>query len=329
MKRVRADVIAARSVIRSRSTSRVRVESTGYGDGLIEAALANSAGVECAYRRTLVSASVSALADDGRGTQSGYGFSAGRTFTDLDADHIVAMAVERSTRLLGATQPAGKRLPVIFDPLVTASFLGVLSAAFNGEAMLKGRSLFCDRVGETVGAARVTVIDDPTDARFLTAATHDAEGVPCRRNDLIVDGVLQGFLHNTYTARRASTITTASAARGGFRSTPGVSARAVRFVPGVKSAAEVMASVPEALYVQAVHGIHSGTNPISGDFSVGAEGLMVRNGAWCEPVREVTIASTVPRILLDIAEVGSDLTFLPGGAAGLTLLVSEMTMSGA
>jgi PmbA protein len=89
-----------------------------------------------------------------------------------------------------------------------------------------------------------------------------------------------------------------------------------------------MASVPEAFYVQSVSGLHSGTNPISGDFSVGAEGLMVRDGQLAEPVREVTIASTLQRILLDVGEIGSDLTWLPGGGAGMTLLVTEMTMSG-
>jgi PmbA protein len=75
--------------------------------------------------------------------------------------------------------------------------------------------------------------------------------------------------------------------------------------------------------------LHSGTNPVSGDFSVGVEGLMVRGGVFAEPVREVTIASTLQRILLDVAQVGADLTWLPGGAAGVTLLISEMTMSGA
>jgi PmbA protein len=83
-----------------------------------------------------------------------------------------------------------------------------------------------------------------------------------------------------------------------------------------------------ALYVQSVSGLHSGTNPVSGDFSVGAEGLMVRDGALAEPVREVTIASTLQRILLDLGQIGSDLTWLPGGGAGMTLLVTEMTMSG-
>jgi PmbA protein len=84
----------------------------------------------------------------------------------------------------------------------------------------------------------------------------------------------------------------------------------------------------EAFYVQSVSGIHSGTNTVSGDFSVGAEGLMVRNGEFAEPIREVTIASTLPRMLSEITAIGSDLTWFPGGAAGLTLLISEMTISG-
>jgi PmbA protein len=141
--------------------------------------------------------------------------------------------------------------------------------------------------------------------------------------------VLQAFLHNVYTGRRSGTRTTGSAVRGGYATAPGVGIRALRLEPGTKSPEELIASLPEALYVQSVSGLHSGTNPISGDFSVGVEGLMVRGGAFAEPVREVTIASTLQRMLFDIVEIGSDLTFLPGAAAGVTLLIGEMTMSGA
>jgi len=102
----------------------------------------------------------------------------------------------------------------------------------------------------------------------------------------------------------------------------------MRFEPGDHSPEQIMASVPEALYVQSVSGLHSGTNPISGDFSVGAEGLMVRGGEFAEPVREVTVASTLQRMLLDIADIGADLTFLPGAVAGMTVLLSDMTVSG-
>ncbi len=324
-----AFAIALDTRLRAADSRIIGVEAAGYGDIASASALATSRGIEASTRRTLASAYVYAMADDGRGTQTGYAVRAGRNFDELDVDEIVAMACERSTRLLGAEQPKSKRLAVVLDPLVTASFLGLVASIFNGEAMLKGRSLFADRVGETVASPQFELIDDPTDVRSLGAAPRDAEGAPCRRNVLLDGGVMQGFLHNTYTARRAKTTTTASAVRGGYRSTPSVGARSLRLKNGDRQPDELFGEVGEALYVQAVHGLHSGTNPISGDFSVGAEGLMIRDGALAEPVREVTIASTIPRMLLDVVAVGADAVYLPGGTVGTTLVISDMTMSGA
>ena len=321
-------VLALDGRVRSADPRIRNVESTSYGDGLVESALASSMGIEATNRRTISSASSVAIAGDASDTQTGYGFSVGRTFEELDADAILSMAVERSTRLLGAQQPTGRRISVIFDPMVTASFLGVLSAAFNGESMLKGRSLFLDRVGESVAASCFSLSDDPTDARSLGAAPYDGEGVACRANPLIVDGVLQTFLHNSYTARRAQTATTGSAVRGGYRSTPGVGVRSLRLVSGEATPVELVAPFDEVLYVQAVHGLHSGTNAISGDFSVGAEGIMMRAGEYQEPVREITIASTLPKMLQAIVGIGNDVTYLPGGTVGVSLLIEEMTMSG-
>jgi PmbA protein len=310
--------------------SRVRgVEFAGYDDSAVGAAVANSLGVESTTRRTLCSCSAFAMAGDDDATQTGMGFSAGRTVADLDVAEAAGDAAERAVRLLGAIQPPSRRLPVILDPLVTRSLLGIVGAALGGEAVLKGRSMFVGREDEVVAAAGVTLIDDPTLPDAFGAVSHDSEGVPTRRVELIAGGRLAGFLHNVYTGRQAGRATTGSAVRGGFKSPPGVGARALHLDPGALTQAEVLSSVPEALYVQSVSGLHSGTNPVSGDFSVGVEGLMVRDGGFAEPVREVTIASTLQRILFDVAQVGADLTWLPGGAAGVTLLIREMTMSGA
>jgi PmbA protein len=216
----------------------------------------------------------------------------------------------------------------VFDPLVTRSLLAIVGAALGGESVAKGRSMFVDRLGELVAAGCVTLTDDPTAAGSFGATPFDAEGVPTRTVELLADGVLTGFLHNVATARRAGTTTTGSAVRGGYASTPGTGARALALRPGRHSPEEILAIAGDALYVQSVSGLHSGTNPVSGDFSVGVDGMMVRDGAFAEPVREVTIASTLPRMLLDITEVGDDLVWLPGGAAGVTVLVAEMTVSG-
>jgi PmbA protein len=305
------------------------VESSVYDDAMVEAAVASSIGVAASSRRTMCSCASFAMAGEGGETQTGYGFSVARSFADLDPQAAARDAAERATRLLGATQPKSRRLPVVFDPLVTRSLLAVIGGALGGESIVKGRSMFVDRDGEVVAAPGVTLIDDPTNPEAFGAATHDSEGVPARRNELIVDGVLRGFLHNAYTGRRSTAGTTGSAVRGGFASTPSTGARALALVPGSRQPSEILERAGEALYVQSVSGLHSGTNAVSGDFSVGAEGVMVRGGEFAEPVREATIASTLPRMLSDITEIGADLTWLPGGAAGFTLLVAEMTMSGA
>jgi PmbA protein len=116
--------------------------------------------------------------------------------------------------------------------------------------------------------------------------------------------------------------------RAGFKSAPGVGCRALSLVPGTASQDEIIASVGEGMLVQWVTGIHSGVNPISGDFSVGAEGILIRDGALAEPVREVTIASTIQRMLSTVVAVGADLEWLPGIAAGLTLAIGEISLSG-
>ena len=305
------------------------VESSTYGDAAVESAVATSLGVEVANRRTMCSCSAYAMAGTGAETRTGGGFSAARTFAELDPERAARDAAERAVRLLGASQPASQRLPVVLDPLVTRSLVALLGGALSAEAVQRGRSLFVGREGEEVAASHITLVDDATLAESFGAASHDAEGVPTRRLPLIDAGRLGGLLHNTYTARRGGTVTTGSAVRGGFKSPPGVGARSLFLTPGALTAEEILASVPTALYVQSVSGLHSGTNPVSGDFSVGAEGLMVRGGELAEPIREVTIASTLQRMLHDIVHVGADLEWLPGGAAGMTLLVADMSIAGA
>jgi PmbA protein len=308
---------------------RVRgVEEADYGDEEREAAVASSTGVRATWRRTACSLFAYAIAGEGDDTHTGFGVSVGRRPDDLDVGQVAADAALRATRLLGASQPRSRRLAVVLDPWVTAQFLGVLSAALNGEAVLKGRSMFADRVGEVVAVPGVQLVDDPTVPEAFTASPYDAEGLASRRTALVEDGVLRGFLHNTYTGRRSGAGSTASAVRGGFKSTPGVGARALALAPGHQSPEEVLALVGDGLYVQSVSGMHSGANPVSGDFSVGAEGLLIRDGALAEPVREVTVASTLPRMLKGVLAVGDDLQWLPGAVAGLTLALADLTLSG-
>jgi PmbA protein len=304
------------------------IESAEYADSRFEGAIVSSAGIRNAGEETSCFLSAYAMATAGDETQTGFGFSVGREPDELDVEKVARDTGVRATRLLGATKPASERLTVVLDPWVTAQFLGLLGYTLNGESVLKGRSLFADRLGDEVAAPIVTLIDDPTDPAAFSATDTDGEGLACRRNALIEGGVLRQFVHNSYSARRAGTQSTGSAVRGSFKSTPGVGTQAVSLRPGSSSQAELIAAVGDGLLVQDVAGLHSGVNPVSGDFSTGAEGLRISGGAIGEPLREFTIASTLQRMLLDVQAVGNDLEWLPMSAAGVSLVIRDVTVSG-
>ena len=305
------------------------IESAEYVDALAEGAIVTTTGIRTAGRETACYVMTYVMAAEGDETQTGFGFSVGRTPTQLDVASAAGDAAMRATRMLGAVKPDSERLTVVLDPWVTAQLLGILAFTLNGEAVMKGRSMFADRLGDEVASPLVTLVDDPTNPEAFTATETDGEGLATRRNSLIEGGVLKMFVHNAYTARRAGTASTGSAVRSGFKSTPGVGCMATALLPGTRSQSELVADVGEGLLVQDVSGLHSGVNPVSGDFSTGAEGLRIRGGQLAEPVREFTIASTLQRMLKDVRAVGDDLQWLPMSAAGVSLVIDEVTISGA
>ncbi len=309
--------------------SRVRCEDSNYSDVAAEMAVATTTGIRRNGRENGCYVSVGTLAADGDESHTGFGFSVGRSPADFDLEKAAREAAERATRLIGAIKPQSKRTTVVFDPFVTAMLLGVVSSTLNGEAVAKGRSLFKDRIGDQVASPLFTLVDDPTNPLAYTATDLDGEGLAARRNELIAGGVLQGFVHNSYSARRMGTRSTGNAVRGGFKGTPGVGCLALQLAPGTRSQAELVADVEDGVLVQSVQGLHSGVNPISGDFSVGASGLSISNGQVGAPLREFTIASTLQRMLLDVVEVGGDVDWLPMRSAGVSLVIRDITLSGA
>ncbi len=303
------------------------VRVAGFSDSSGRFAVATSTGIAGTSRGAWCSMSVLALAADGDETYTGAGSTVGFSPDSLDLDEAASDAVLRATRLFGARPSASRRLSVLFEPRVAATLIGLLGSSLTGDRVLKGRSPFAERVGERIATGALTLIDDPTDHRSYAADMFDGEGLACRRNELVVDGVLQGFLYDSATGRRAGRPSTGSAVRG-VSSTPGVGCQALAVLPGSGSFEELLAGIDDGVYVQSMTGLHSGVNLVSGDISVGIEGLMIRNGELAEPVREVTIASSLQRMLLDTSAVGADVEWLPSGTACPTLVVDEVALSG-
>ena len=309
------------------SDPRVRkTESVRYGDAIGSVAIASNQGVRAEYGATGCWCVVVTLAEQDGDTQTGFSYRIARSIDELKQDEVVAEAVERAARMLGAVKPETAKVPVVLDPVAASAFLGVLTDALSADAVQKQRSLFGPLVGEQVGSSGLTIVDDGRLLDGPSASPFDGEGVPTGRHELLTAGVLQGFMHNTYTARKGDTTSTGNAVRG-YRSTPGVGTTNLFVEPGDRSLEQLLREAEGGVLVQDVSGVHSGANPVSGEFSVGATGLRIAGGAPGEPVREMTIASTIPEMLQSVSALGDELRWF--SSVGVPyILLREMTLAG-
>jgi PmbA protein len=306
------------------------VEEAVYADSDTEIAIATSTGIAGSYRRTDAWCYVFAIATEGDDTQVGFDFDLGRGIADLDAATVAESAARRAVSVLGASKIASARMPVIFDPYTAGQFLGVIGGALTGEAVQKGKSLFAGKEGSKVAAGNVTLVDDGRAAGAPGSAPWDAEGVATGRTEVIRGGTLTGFLYDLTSARRDKKSSTGNAARAGFKSAPYPAPSNLAFEPTGESSGDIQSRADRVLLVRDLHGVHSGANPISGDFSVGATGILLEGGDEIHPVKEVTIAAPMLEILARIEAIGDDRRWLPfgGSLGGSTTFVSEMTVGG-
>jgi PmbA protein len=293
-------------------------------------AIATTEGVDLEYARTDAWVVAVTLAVEGDETQTGFSFTITRGLDELAWEPIADEAVDRAVQMLGADKPATAKVPIVLDPFAASNFLGVLAGALNADNVLKGRSLFADMVGQQVGSTAFTLVDDGRRADGPGACPFDGEGVPSGRTELFTGGVLNGFLHSTYTARRAGDgqRSTGNAKRGGYKSTPGVGTSNFYVEAGDRSFDALLAEAAGGVLIMEVSGVHSGANPISGEFSVGATGRRIGpDGSLVEPLREMTIASTLPEMLRGVGAVGNDLRFF-SSVGTPSILIGEMTLAG-
>jgi PmbA protein len=307
-----------------------QVENAVYSDAEGSVALANSRGFAAGYDATQAWAYASAFAGEGADLMTGMGIDLGRDPGALDPDAIGAEAADRALALVGARQPESRRCPVVLDAFVAASFLGFIGSMLSADAVQRGRSLFADHEGDEIADPVLALADDATNPEGPASAPFDGEGSPTRRTPLIGGGRLLTFLFDVRTARRGGRATTGNASRGSYRSPPSVGTGNLVLDPGEKSLEELFQVAGDGLYVTDVAGLHSGVNPVSGTFSVGASGLLIEGGERGTPVRELTIASDLVSMLKSVRAVGSESRWIPlGGSVNAPpVLIGEMAVSG-
>jgi PmbA protein len=287
--------------------------------------LATSEGFAGSFARTGHSVSASVLAGTGMGMQRDYDYHGTVHLSDLeDAATIGRRAGDRAVARLNPARPKTAKLPVIYDPRVSGSLVGHLSGAINGASIARGTSFLKDKLGTQIFAKGISIIDDPRRVRGSRSWTFDGEGVPTRTRALVEDGVLMTWLLDDRSARQLGLQSTGNASRG-TGGPPGPSATNLYMQPGTHSPAELMADIKEGLYITEMIG--NSLNGLTGDYSRGASGFMIRNGALAEPVAEITVAGNLIEMFLHLTPA-NDLTFRRGTDAP-TIRVDGMTMAGA
>jgi PmbA protein len=299
-------------------------EGAGLDTHASQILYANTHGFVGAYRTSSFSLAVSPIAGDGHGMQRDSWYSVSRKFQQLEAPEAVGVtAAQRALRRLGARKVSTQEAPVVFDPDTAASLIRTLAGAAAGTSIYRGTSFLVNRLGEHVAADTVTVIDDGTIPAALGSRPFDGEGVATRRTVVLEHGVLRSYLLDTYCARRLGMASTGNAARDAAGISVGTNN--LYLVPGTYTPQEIIGSVKSGLYVTELIGF--GINLVTGDYSRGAVGLWIENGALTYPVEEITIAGNLNDMLRQVEMIGNDLAFR-GRTAAPTLKIARMTIAG-
>lgn len=292
--------------------------------------IVNSHGINAHYQSTGCSAQIMAIAEEGSESQLGWDYQGSRFLKDISFEQVGRNAARRAIQLLGARKINSIKGFVLLDNSVSTEFLGILSSALSSESVQKKKSVLAGKKGEQVISSRLNIIDSGLLDGKLGSKPVDDEGVPTSHKILIGKGILNGYLYNTYTAKKDGISSTGNAIRGGFTTLPTVGPTNLYIEPASKEYTDnfqkLVKTMNKGIYVIETMGMHT-ANPISGEFSVGASGLWIEDGEIKHPVKEAVISGNILDLFKKVVMVGDDLRFY-GNIGAPSLLIEEIDISG-
>ena len=303
-----------------------RVRKSTYGETTYAVRIRNSRGVEGEYQGTSVTSSVAAVAEEAGDSQMGWDFDFSSRFAGVRVPLVAKRAAARAVGMLGARKIPTMRCPVVLDNHVAAEILEVLAPSFLGESVYKGKSLLAGKEGERLFAPLVRIRDDGTLPGGMATAPFDGEGVPHRDNLLVADGVVQGFLYDTFYGVKLGRASTGNSVRGGVKGLPHPGVTNFFIENGTTPAEALTEGIGRGVLLTDVIGMHT-ANPISGDFSVGAAGFLIENGQVTVPVKGIAIAGNILELFANVELVGDDLRFYSAVGAP-SLRIAALDVSG-
>lgn len=289
--------------------------------------LANSKGLSLKEKKNGIVIFISAVVKDGEEMKTGSFIKLTRDFGSLDADKIAKEAAEEALSYLGEQSIPTRRYPIIMRHDAAASLLATFTPIFSAENTQKDQSLLKGKVGKKVASDIFTLLDDPFHSDAVAGSNFDGEGVATKTRSIVSNGTLETLLHNRKTAKIDGVETTGHAHKTSYKSTLTIAPLNMFIAPGEKSQDDLIASLDNGVLITNLAGLHSGTNTISGDFSVAATGFHIKDGKISSPVKQMTIAGNFFDLINDIEEIGSDLHFRPGGYGSPSLRVKELSVT--
>ena len=299
-------------------------EGAGASSSKGEFFLATSNGFHGGYQSSSSSVSCSVLAGQGQDMERDYEYAVKRHISDLpSAKEIGLTAAEKTLKRLNAKKISSTKLPVVFDKRISNDLLGYLASSISGTSIARGTSFLKDSLGKQIFNKDVTIIDDPAINRGLGSKPFDGEGVKVEKRELVSNGKLNTWILNTSTAKKLGLKTTGNASRS-VGSPPGVSTSNLYMTNGLKSYDDILSSINYGFYATELIGM--GVNLVTGDYSMGASGMLIEKGEITHAVSEVTIASNLKEIFMNLS-AANDLEFKYRTNAP-TVLIESMTLAG-
>lgn len=311
-----------------------RIKSVNYclvSTGKGKRKIMNTRGLNLDDSSGMAIAYLSLVAQNGNETKSGSKFMLNSDYRKIDLNEVVKGAAEEALSKFGASPVKTGKYKVILRHDVASSLLAAFSGIFSSDSAQKGLSLLGGKIDTRIASEKITIIDNPYYEAAPFSASFDDEGVASLEKDIVRDGILKTLLYNIKTAKKEGKLSTGNGFKPSYKSPVAVTPTNMYIAPGERSLKEATESMDKAVLITSLSGIHSGTNPISGDFSLAAEGFLIENGKIIRPVEQITIADNFYKMLLKIEEVLSDFEFnLPGVACfgSGSVIVSEMDIAG-
>lgn len=290
--------------------------------------IANSFGMDQTYTENFCDLYCGANVKEGDNVSTGGFVQISRDFDALDPDRLARDSVDQAVKGLNAEPVASGKYHVVFWNEALVSLLGVFSTVFSAETEQMGLSLLSGKLGETIAAPCVTLVDDPLRPDCLGSRPFDDEGVPSHQHMLVENGVFRTFLHNLKTARKAGVESTGNGSKADYSSPVRVAPSNLYFEPGALSFEELLSQVGDGIVITEVSGLHAGANPVSGDFSLLSKGYTLKDGKRDQPLERITVAGNFYELLKNIRAFASDLRFPNGALGSASADAGEMTVSG-